>query len=228
MKLAQRKRQLLLAVALAATLLATYFAPPTEVADVGSPEATSPVTQQAQRAAPAASARLWPAQRDALAEEPGELFAIPPPPAPVRASAAGTRPVPPPAPVAPPLPFVYMGRMVEDGVTTVFLTRNDKSYVVKAGDVLDGQYRVAAINPSGVELVYIPLGTTQLLATAGAAQAAPAPLSARLPAPAAQSTDSAGAPTPDDAELQAEPPDAQAPADLRQKLKQLLNNGANK
>lgn len=228
MKLAQRQRQLLLAVALAATLLATYFAPPTEVADVGSPEATSPVTQQVQRAAPAASSRLWPAQRDALAEEPGELFAVPPPPAPVRASATGTRPAPPPAPVAPALPFVYMGRMVEDGITTVFLTRNDKSYVAKAGDVLDGQYRVAAIQPSGVELIYIPLGTTQFLATAGTAQAAPAPLSARRRPPPAQPADSAVAPMADDAELQAEPPDAQAPADLQQKLKQLLNNGANK
>src|SRR5215510_12129793 len=46
-------------------------------------------------------------------------------------------------PAAPPLPFAYMGTYTADGAEPVFfLTRGDRVYDVKVGDVLDGTYSV--------------------------------------------------------------------------------------
>jgi hypothetical protein len=70
-----------------------------------------------------------------------------------------------PPPVAPPLPFTYMGKVVEDGTETVFLTRDDRSYAVKSGETLDGVYRVEKIAPSSVTFTYLPLRQRQQLAT---------------------------------------------------------------
>lgn len=83
---------------------------------------------------------------------------VPPPP---------PKPLPPPPPAPPPMPFTYMGRMVEEGKTTVFLTRQDRSYAIKAGDTIDGTYRVDSIEVSGVTFTYLPLNMQQTLAMGG-------------------------------------------------------------
>jgi hypothetical protein len=70
-----------------------------------------------------------------------------------------------PPPVAPPLPFAYIGKVVEDGQETVFLTRQDRSYAVKAGETIDGTYRVEKIAPSSVTFTFLPLRQRQQLAT---------------------------------------------------------------
>ncbi len=88
---------------------------------------------------------------------------------------------PPPPPQAPPLPFVYLGRMIDGEQTTVFLARQNRNYVVRPGDTLDGSYRVEEIEESGIALTYLPLGTRQTLAFS----ATPLPPSAR---PRARST----------------------------------------
>ena len=77
---------------------------------------------------------------------------VPPPP---------PKPVPPPPPAAPPLPFTYFGKIMEDGKITVFLTRQDRNYVIKTGDVIDGTYRVDSIMPSALTLTYLPLDIKQ-------------------------------------------------------------------
>jgi hypothetical protein len=82
------------------------------------------------------------------------------------------RHVAPPPPQAPPLPFAYLGRMIDGEDTTVFLVRQDRNYVVRAGDTLDGAYRVAKIEEDALVLTYLPLGTEQTLPFA--AVAAPA------------------------------------------------------
>lgn len=69
------------------------------------------------------------------------------------------------APTAPPLPFAYIGKVIEDGTETVFLTREDKSYAVKRGETIDGVYRVEKIAPSSVTFTYLPLRQKQQLAT---------------------------------------------------------------
>lgn len=84
------------------------------------------------------------------------------------------RNLPPPRPEAPPIPFAYMGKMVDDATTIVFLSRQDRNYVVRAGDTIDGTYRVEKVGDDALELVYLPLGARQALpfAPAGAPQGA--------------------------------------------------------
>jgi hypothetical protein len=165
--LSPRSRTLILLAALLATLLAVFFAPsadgpvqPSQEEAVSAPR--SEKAAEAERR-PAAARRLLPLKRTALEQEPGDLFQVdrPPPPLPDQmTSSAGS-----PAPVAPPLPYTYMGRMVEEGDFSVFLLRQgqEKPYIVRTGDVLDGQYRVEAIRPPIVEFTYIPLGQKQAL-----------------------------------------------------------------
>lgn len=79
---------------------------------------------------------------------------VPPPP---------PKPIPPPPPMAPPLPFTYMGELVEDGAITVFLSKQDRNYVVKTDTVIDGIYHVDAITPAVLTLTYLPLNIKQSL-----------------------------------------------------------------
>ena len=82
----------------------------------------------------------------------------PPPPAP-----APVAPPPPPPPSAPPLPFTYLGKAAADGSWEVFLSRGDKTYVVRDKMIIDGTYRVDAIAPPNLTLTYLPLNQVQQL-----------------------------------------------------------------
>ena len=82
----------------------------------------------------------------------------PPPPKMVAVAAP-----PPPPPMAPPLPFVYLGKAAADGAWEVFLSRADKTYIVRANTVIDGAYKVAAIAPPVMTLTYLPLNQVQQL-----------------------------------------------------------------
>lgn len=170
-------RQSLIYGALLATGLAAVFAPsPQDAVQPLGHEDGAAVKQSAERVAavsvaPAVAPAMLPTlappklmvpkKRVALAAKPTDLFHIeaPPKPAPVHTEPAP----PPPPPMAPPLPYVYMGKAVEQGRVSVFLTRNDKPYVARQGDVLDGQYRIDAINPPIMELTYLPLAQKQML-----------------------------------------------------------------
>jgi hypothetical protein len=87
-------------------------------------------------------------------------WAAPPPASP----APATAPPPPPAPPGPPpLPFQFLGRF-DDGTTLqAFLQREDKAYVVTAGQIVDGVYRVESIDSAKIALTYLPQGITQNL-----------------------------------------------------------------
>jgi hypothetical protein len=96
-----------------------------------------------------------------------ELFAVkswdappPPPPAPPPPQAAPA----PVKPVAPPLPFVFMGRMTEEDRVSVFLVKDERAYIAAVGDVIEGTYRVEKIEPRQVTLLYLPLDMAQTLA----------------------------------------------------------------
>jgi len=65
-------------------------------------------------------------------------------------------------PEAPPLPFKYLGKMVEDGKLSVFLTNGDESITVHAGERV-GDYRVDKITEAEVRFTYLPLKTKQSL-----------------------------------------------------------------
>ena len=84
---------------------------------------------------------------------------VPPPP---------PKPVPPPPPAPPPLPFIYMGKLMEGDKLTVFLTKQDRHYAVKAGETLDGAYRIESVTAQQVVFTYLPLNMQQTLTLGGA------------------------------------------------------------
>ena len=62
----------------------------------------------------------------------------------------------------PPLPFRYLGKMVEDGKLSVFLANGDESISVHAGQRI-GDYRIDKITEAEVRFTYLPLKTKQSL-----------------------------------------------------------------
>jgi hypothetical protein len=79
-----------------------------------------------------------------------------PPPPPATASQ-------PSAPVAPPLPYAFMGKKQEGEAWEVYLTRNEQTFVAREGEVLEGNYRVGKIVPPTMTLTYLPLDEVQTL-----------------------------------------------------------------
>ena len=138
-----------------------------------SPEAHAPhAATVSSSSVPVARSLLALAHRVVEQSASGSLFAAhswyvaPPPPPPV---AVSTAPVEPPKPVAPPLPFTYMGSYAPDGGAPVFfLTQGDRVYDVHIGDTLDGTYTVDSFNNGQLVFTYKPLNTQQQLITGGA------------------------------------------------------------
>jgi hypothetical protein len=85
------------------------------------------------------------------------------------ASTPGAQAAPqaPSAPSAPPLPFRYLGKVIEDGKLAVFLNRGEQNYSVRAGEKrgqqIDTEYRVDKVTESSVTFTYLPLKTKQTL-----------------------------------------------------------------
>jgi len=78
---------------------------------------------------------------------------------------------PPPRPVVPqppPMPFTYMGKLIEGKETRVFLTRGEQHFIVRQGDTLEHRYRVEEIGENGMVLTYLPLKRKQQLSFASA------------------------------------------------------------
>ncbi len=90
-----------------------------------------------------------------------------PPPAPrvVAKPVVMVAPPPPPAPVAPPLPFAYLGRYGDTASRTVILSKGERVYTVGVGDVIENNYRVEKFTPGMVHLTYLPLNIEQTLRT---------------------------------------------------------------
>jgi hypothetical protein len=78
---------------------------------------------------------------------------------------AAPPPPPPPPPQAPPLPFAYVGRLVEDRDTTVFLAQGERNLVVKPGEVIDNTYKLEEVGERTLVLTYLPLSQKQTLPT---------------------------------------------------------------
>lgn len=67
-------------------------------------------------------------------------------------------PLPPPAPVAPPLNLSFAGRVSDpDGKQTLYLTWGDKTLTAEVGVVLPNGYRVERITVDAVEFNYVEL-----------------------------------------------------------------------
>jgi hypothetical protein len=79
-------------------------------------------------------------------------------------SAPPPAPAPRPRPQAPPLPFVYLGKMLDGSETIVFLVHGDRNLSVRTGETLIGAYLVERIDEQSMTLTYLPLKQAQTLA----------------------------------------------------------------
>lgn len=71
---------------------------------------------------------------------------------------------PPPRPVAPAIGFSYLGRMVQDEKTYVFLGSGTEVEVVPIGGTTDSNWRIEGFSATGLELRYLPLDEIRQLA----------------------------------------------------------------
>lgn len=179
MKLAVQRA--LLALGLAATLLAAYFAPEPGGDDDGGVVLTerSATAVPAASPVPAAAAGGTKASKDAGRvallplmprmspggqddglfgpDEPGaQPGALPPAPAPVSAPAAASAP-----PVGPTLPLKMIGRYEEDGRIAAFVQLNEQNLVLRQGDLVAEHYRVERIDEHSLTVRHVPLDQTQ-------------------------------------------------------------------
>ena len=70
---------------------------------------------------------------------------------------------PPPPPQAPPLPFTYLGRLVDGATTTVFLSEGGRDLAVTTGATVSGRWRLDAAGERALSFTYLPLGQRQSL-----------------------------------------------------------------
>jgi hypothetical protein len=98
--------------------------------------------------------RLERARADAPASDPFAPKSFAPQPAPQQGAQA--------KPEAPPLPFRYLGKLIEDGKLSVFLANGEESVTAVAGQRI-GDYRVDKVTESEVQFTYLPLKTKQSL-----------------------------------------------------------------
>ena len=73
----------------------------------------------------------------------------------------------PSAPPVPNNPYIYAGKLLENGEMVVFLTNGRDNYAVKNGDTLDDEWKVKAIHST--EMILLNLSTqTQISVQIGA------------------------------------------------------------
>lgn len=150
------QRWLLLGGALLVTLLLVWQSP--------EPEEPAAVVQPRRVAEPAPAAAATAAQyvlaaRPPAAEAYVDLFA----PRVVKLAASAAPRLEPAQPMPPPLPFTFVGQMVEEGRTKVFLQEGDTMHAVAEGDLLGHGYKVLGIENGRINLLYLPLDMTQTI-----------------------------------------------------------------
>jgi hypothetical protein len=151
-------RKLLLIGAVIAVVAMVAYEPARDSTKGAVSEAQAPAGAVRPNAAPA----LVVPEKRSLGRARGELFgAPPPPPQPVVAAAPAPAPV---VAVAPPLPYRFAGRVRKGAEDEFLVSKGDLLIPVRAGDVLDGTYRVVAVKADGIEFVYMPLGTSERVA----------------------------------------------------------------
>jgi hypothetical protein len=74
-------------------------------------------------------------------------------------------PLPPPKPTAPPLPFVYLGRVegADGSNPMVYLATGSDFFAVKVGEEFAGRYRVETIEKDVLVVTYLPMMAKQQL-----------------------------------------------------------------
>jgi len=160
-----RQRWLVLGTLLLGSVAAAFLVEDEAAAPV---ESQRPASRDA-RARPQATERL--AQAPASAEPALASTVVEEAPAsidPFRSTSwyvAPPPPPPPPKPSAPPLPFQFLGQLIEEDGTRVFVSHQGQHLILKAGDVIAGTYAVEEIAAGKVVFLYLPLKERQVLAT---------------------------------------------------------------
>jgi hypothetical protein len=113
---------------------------------------------------PAASARTaWPAADPQIGAAWGEahppMAAAPTTSPPQQTNEPTEAPL---APTVPAFPYQLVGRLT-DGASRAILNNAQRSTVVGVGEVVDGQWRVDAVEAGGLHLTYLPLGEAQFI-----------------------------------------------------------------
>ncbi|AOY98192.1 hypothetical protein BKK81_01925 [Cupriavidus sp. USMAHM13] len=175
-----RPVQLALAITLVGTAVALLRPPPVEL----------PILT-AWTGSPAGGIRLptpvQPAQSDPPWLRPQLPEPVAPPAPPAESGPSAPPPLAPAGPDdAPPLPaaplasepaapdIVYLGRIIRDGKTQVFLASGGgEPLVLKAGDLLHGSWAIQAISSAHITLKHVHSGETQVIAMGGNASGAP-------------------------------------------------------
>lgn len=154
-----------LAIALAAgAVLGNGLGPQDEAAAPESPRDKPTRVAAAAASAPSGMLALEKLRRPASSGEVTNLFAgaawlARPAPQPAPEPVAAPAPA---APSAPPLPFVYIGQMQEEGQATVYyLERGPQVLAVAVGETIDGTYRVEGPQSGQLEFTYLPLRLRQ-------------------------------------------------------------------
>ncbi len=146
------RRQILLYSLLALTVLAALWPLPENGA---TPRVTPSVEAAAKPAAPITGQPA--AKMGVEGEANGDLF-------PTQSWAPKPDPMAkPPAPEAPPLPFAFAGRYMEEGKLVVFLSSGDNLYSVSAGSELPGGWRLSETGPTQLSFSYQPLKLNRIL-----------------------------------------------------------------
>lgn len=164
-------RKMVIGAALAATLLACYFAP----ADEG--DIIAPANARAQvAAAPQVMAEAPPPAHDIHPriddDELGNAFAkrswaAAAAPAAAAAQPAVSHTIKPTTVAnngAPALPIRFLGRFVDDGQAAYFLQVADRNVVARVGDKVDDNYTLDSASADTLTFTYLPLHQQQVLA----------------------------------------------------------------
>jgi len=158
-------RRMLLGIALAATCAAAFIDWPVSGETSAAPQARAAAVSAAPAetaaavttpAEPAPAENAPPPLRERFETQAADAFAPkswqPPPPPPPK----------PGPPKAPPLPFRYLGKVMQEGEVMAFLGHGARTHLARTGDIL-ADYRIEDITPAEMTLVYLPLNEKQRL-----------------------------------------------------------------
>jgi hypothetical protein len=70
-------------------------------------------------------------------------------------------------PSAPPIPYRIAGQVMQEDGMRVVLTKGDRVFEVREGQMLEGGFRLESVTPHVLTFVYVPLGIAQQLPVAG-------------------------------------------------------------
>lgn len=162
MALSPKMRSLFLIAASGLTLAAVFFAPPAEVEAMDTVKPVVSHKREARMETPSSTD-----VPDIVIVRDGDANPLDDPftsnASKAEVAQAQEAIAPPPEPIAPPLPYNYLGKIMEDGKTVIFLGKQDNNYSVRIGETLDGLYRLDEISDQAVTLVYLPLSKKQML-----------------------------------------------------------------